>query len=79
MNKGVEDCPICGGACEHRQCGRSVDGVTFRSYIQCIECDLRSPLFDTKKQAIEYWNSRIQEARTNNLPCSVCVVGKGRE
>lgn len=77
MIKGVENCPICNGECEHRQCGRSCDGgFTYRSYIQCLDCGLRSPLFDTKKQAIEYWNGGIRESRMKSKHVDVCLGGE---
>lgn len=46
----LRECPICGGKAEIITIGNLY-------HIKCSECKLESTYFDSKKEAVEYWNN----------------------
>lgn len=64
----LKPCPFCGGKAEYyceehdwSDWGYISTAKYYDAYVECEKCGARTELFDTKQEAIDAWNKRIDK------------------
>ena len=52
MSEELKPCPFCGGE------ARLIHLNDVNKYVECVDCNAESALYDRRIQAIEAWNNR---------------------
>ena len=60
VNKKLKPCPFCGGEAIVRS--YSVDNDKY-SIVTCIKCDVETPMYEFRSDAIKAWNRRADNER----------------
>ena len=55
MIEELKPCPFCGGE------AILVHLNEVNEYVECVDCNAESALYDRRIQAIEAWNSRVED------------------
>ena len=74
----VENCPICDSSTidifENFDTNNEGEQVLVGYSIGCVYCGLRSPVFNSMEQCLDYWNTRKGKNNTEWIPGGAEVV-----
>lgn len=77
----LESCPLCHGECEVKDTLKIAENFPawgeYPYYVECSVCHARSSYFETREEAITYWNTRKKYRHKPIAGCPMCECGNG--